>query len=297
MESIDGRPLVSDARELFFFPSRFPYHRLPSCVGPSSCVLRACLRPEVVYALVLFYLVSEKPILLLRTVLALDDPNPHRSPSPSSPHTRLRRFIAAHNLLLCGFSAAVAVGSWSGVVKHLAKHGTRQTYCDPHGTLWNDYSLGWWSTLFYLSKYYEWIDTWILVLKKGRGGASFLQSYHHAGIVIAMYGAVASQSSWLAWVVLLNSAIHTVMYGYFFVKTLRPTLHVPAARYLTQAQMLQFIIGIVGTWGVLYLGNDCDLHSGRASLMFLQLYGFGLLALFAAFHRRKYSGAASKKGE
>jgi hypothetical protein len=111
-----------------------------------------------------------------------------------------------------------------------------------------------------------------------------------------MYGGVASQSSWLAWVVLLNSVIHTFMYAYFFAKTLMPDLHVPAARYLTQAQMLQFVIGIVGTWGVLILGDDCDSSSGRASLAFLQVYGFGLLALFAAFHRRKYSKGGEKGG-
>jgi hypothetical protein len=297
-DSIDGQPLVTHAGELlpFHVPSHtssrpFPYHRLPVTdssdsdfvAAVSSWAVRACLRPEVVYGLVLLYLLSEKPVLLLRSALGLDDPDRSKPP-----HARLRLFVAGHNALLCAFSAAVAAGSWSGVIGHLSKYGTRDTYCDPNGTLWTQYHLGWWCTLFYLSKYYEWIDTWILVLKKGRGGASFLQTYHHAGIVLAMYGGVASHSSWLAWVVLLNSVIHTVMYLYFFVKTLKPSLHVPAAQYLTQAQMLQFVIGIVGTLGVLWMGDRCDTHSSRASLVLLQVYGWGLLALFAAFHRRKY---------
>jgi GNS1/SUR4 family len=296
-ESVDGAPLVTDYRELVDFPRRFPYHRLPplpsngstlflsaAAAAANTLILRASLRPELVYGMVVLYLVSEKPVVWLRKVLGLED----ATAKDMGPQLWLVRFIALHNFLLFVFSAAVAVGSWKSVLQHYDEHGAYLTYCDPHKTLWNQHHLGYWSTLFYLSKYYEWIDTWILVLKKGTGGASFLQYYHHAGIVLAMYGGVASQSSWLAWVVLLNSVIHTFMYLYFFVKTLKPSLQIRAARYLTQAQMLQFVVGILGSAGVLVMGDSCDTSSSRFSLAFLQVYGLGLLALFAAFHRRKY---------
>jgi GNS1/SUR4 family len=309
-ESVDGVPLVTDYRELVYFPRRFPYHRLPplpsngstlflsAAAAANTLLLRASLRPEMVYGMVVLYLVSEKPVVWLRKLLGLED----ASAKDKGPQLWLARFIALHNFLLFVFSAAVAVGSWTSVLQHYDEHGAYLTYCDPHKTLWNQHHLGYWSTLFYLSKYYEWIDTWILVLKKGSGGASFLQYYHHAGIVLAMYGGVASQSSWLTWVVLLNSVIHTFMYLYFFVKTLQPSLQIRAAKYLTQAQMTQFVVGIVGSAGVLAMGDSCDTSSSRFSLAFLQLYGWGLLALFAAFHERKYqtsnrnSGGASSTG-
>lgn len=295
-ESIDGGPLVTDYRELVDFVNRFPYHRLPttsasdasalllSAAAANTALLRTCLRPEMVYGMVVLYLMSEKPVVWLRKLLGLESAHT----KDKGPQLWLTRFIALHNFLLFVFSAAVAVGSWKSVLQHYDMYGAYETYCDPHKTLWNQHHLGYWSTLFYLSKYYEWIDTWILVLKKGYGGASFLQYYHHAGIVLAMYGGVASQSSWLAWVVLLNSVIHTVMYLYFFVKTLQPSLQIRAAKYLTQAQMLQFVVGILGSAGVLAMGDACDTSSSRFSLGFLQVYGLGLLALFAAFHRRKY---------
>ena len=50
---------------------------------------------------------------------------------------------------------------------------------------------------FYPSKFYEFAYTWLLVLKNKL--PSFLQKYHHAGIVITMWAGVATSSNWLVW--------------------------------------------------------------------------------------------------
>lgn len=50
----------------------------------------------------------------------------------------------------------------------------------------------------------------ILILKHKQ--ASFLQVYHHTGIVLIMWMAVCSQAAWLQFAVILNSVIHTLMY-------------------------------------------------------------------------------------
>ena len=117
---------------------------------------------------------------------------------------------------------------------------------------------------------------------------SFLQIYHHTGIVAIMWGAVASQSAWLIFVVLLNSFIHTLMYTYFLLKTLYPKMEIKSARYLTTAQIGQFLFGIAASIGVLIMGDSCDSASSRFSLTCLHPYGFGLIALFVAFAKRKY---------
>jgi len=103
-----------------------------------------------------------------------------------------------------------------------------------------------------------------------------------------MWGAVASQSAWLIFVVLLNSFIHTLMYTYFLLKTLYPKMEIKSARYLTTAQIGQFLFGISASIGVLIMGDSCDSASSRFSLTCLHLYGFGLIALFVAFAKRKY---------
>jgi hypothetical protein len=188
-ESVDGAPLVTKILEFF----DFPYERLPE-----NAFVATLMRPEIVVCLALLYLVSKKP---LQVFVRASGWNPKND--------AFRMFIAVHNLALAIFSAVCAYNSWPIVIQHFRTRGFIATYCDQDGSLWTTSGLGAWSTLFYISKYYEFLDTWILVLKGKE--ASFLQVYHHTGIVLAMYGGVASQSAWLIFVVLLNSVIHTFM--------------------------------------------------------------------------------------
>lgn len=106
-----------------------------------------------------------------------------------------------------------------------------------------------------------------------------------------MWGGVASQSAWLVWVVLLNSIIHTLMYIYFFIKTIWPKTVIKSAKYLTSLQIAQFVTGITGTLGVVYMGDSCDTTSSRFVLLCLQAYGVGLIILFSQFAAKKYKKA------
>jgi len=265
-DSIDGAPLATTVSDLFL---KFPYDRLPS-----NSVTAFFLRPEVVLALLIFYLVSKPPLKAFRDAIQLDDKSPG-----------FRACIALHNLGLAVFSAVCAWNSWRVVLQHAAERGFMAIYCDSDGMLWHS-GLGAWSFIFYLSKFYEFVDTWILVLK-GKP-ASLLQVYHHTGIAFIMWAAVASQSAWLLFVVLLNAFIHTLMYTYFLIKTISPTTEIKAARYLTMAQITQFLTGITCTIGIFFLGDDCDTPSSRFALACLHIYGYGLIALFFAFAKRKY---------
>lgn len=104
-----------------------------------------------------------------------------------------------------------------------------------------------------------------------------------------MWGAVTSQSAWLLAVVMLNSAIHTLMYTYFFIKTLYPKKEIRAARNLTSAQIGQFITGITYSLGVQVMGDRCDSVASRSVLAFIQIYALGLIALFVSFASKKYN--------
>jgi hypothetical protein len=266
-ESADGLPLATQVSDLF---STFPYHRLPV----DNQLLAIFLRPYVVVGAIVLYLLSETPMLALQYWLGIN---------PKS--LAFQAGVTIHNFLLALFSFACAYNTWLIVIAHFVEHGFVATYCDANGSLWRR-GLGAWSTIFYLSKYWEFIDTWILVWK-GKG-ANFLQIYHHAGIVFCMYGGVASQGAWLLFVVLLNSVIHTFMYTYFTIKTIAPHVEIKSAKYLTMAQIGQFLIGMTSTYGVLWMGDDCDSASSRFSLACLHMYGIGLIALFVKFANKKY---------
>ena len=55
----------------------------------------------------------------------------------------------------------------------------------------------------------EFIDTYVLILKGKE--PSLLQLYHHAGIAITMWGSTVTNAAWIAWVVVMNSTVHTLM--------------------------------------------------------------------------------------
>ena len=141
--------------------------------------------------------------------------------------------------------------------------------------------------IFYVSKYWEFVDTWILVLKGKK--PSFLQVYHHVGICFNMWVGSATQSAWLIIVVCLNSVIHTLMYTYFLIKTVSPATKIESAKYLTKAQIGQFFIGCFTGAPILILGDSCVTQSSWFGIAFMQAYAWGLIALFMAFSKRKYS--------
>jgi GNS1/SUR4 family len=283
-DSIDGQPLVTTISEIVIW--YFPYPRLSSYSTPSTStnnnivttISSWFLRPEVVICTLLFYVFISKPLMKrLRQILHFDrDPIPYW----------FQCCIIIHNAILAMFSFICAYNTFWIIVDHIRTYGVYDTYCDPNSTFWNESTFGAWAFIFYLSKYYEFVDTWILVLK-GKD-ASFLQVYHHTGIVFIMWCAVLSQSAWLLFVVLLNSTIHTLMYTYFCIKSISPKTEISIAKYLTMAQIGQFFTGILCTIPIFIYGETCDTQSSRFALACLHTYGFGLIALFISFAKRKY---------
>lgn len=148
MESSDGEPLVTSISDFYV---GFPYERLPQ-----NGWLSLTLRPDTVVLLIAFYMISESLLKTLMNAVGLNGKS-----------QGFRTFVAAHNLALAIFSLVVAVNSWSVLVSHVLERGWKATYCDPDGTLWKS-GLGAWSIIFYISKFYEFIDTWILVIKVSR---------------------------------------------------------------------------------------------------------------------------------
>ncbi len=127
----------------------------------------------------------------------------------------LKYAVLAHNLALMLYSAwtwlhlfpafvdyylqALRVGgAWQGYKMAMCSFSNEAPY------------IGRYNYIFYLSKYYEVIDSVILLLKGKKVGQ--LQSYHHAGALISMWIAVRFGSEnviiFSAW----NSFVHTLMY-------------------------------------------------------------------------------------
>jgi hypothetical protein len=298
-DSIDGKPIVTTIAELLWNVHQFPYHRLPQPPLPvvaefeSDTIALAgitatqwtaswFLRPEVVFLTLFFYVVLSKPLMkYIRNDIG------HWDRRVNGGVPRWFQFgVVLHNAGLTIFSAICAYNSIGMIVNHISTYGLYDTYCNNiNSTFWND-GFGSWAIVFYVSKYYEFVDTWILIFKGKE--ASFLQVYHHTGIAYIMWCAVLSQSSWLLFVVSLNSVIHTLMYTYFCIKSISPTTEIAIAKYLTMAQIGQFFTGILCTIPIFIYGASCDTQSSRFALACLHTYGFGLIALFITFAQKKY---------
>ncbi len=72
----------------------------------------------------------------------------------------LQRITIVHSAVLAVYSGITFVRTMQIYVPYTYANGWHASVCDVHGDLWYNQGLGFWITLFYLSKYYEFIDTW-----------------------------------------------------------------------------------------------------------------------------------------
>lgn len=201
----------------------------------------------------------------------------------------IQTITICHSAALAVYSGWTAYHGWRIFGAYLLKHGLMASLCDADGELWGQ--LGWWVTHFYISKYYEFIDTWIVLLK-GREPI-FLQVYHHAGVVLIMWGFVVTQCvSGGVVILVLNSFIHTIMYTYYTFAAFGYSS--PLKHYLTQAQLTQFFLG-VGVTIPLYWEVGCLNAAQSLSLNAIHVYTIILIYLFGKFYVDSYMKKGDKK--
>nr|CAD7268719.1 unnamed protein product [Timema shepardi] len=85
---------------------------------------------------------------------------------------------------------------------------------------------------------------------------------------------------------LLNTLVHMIMYSYYLISSLGPQYqkYLWWKKYLTMAQMTQFLIIIFHTGQILF--TDCDYTKFcNAYLFFNSIFFF---AMFASFYRKTY---------
>lgn len=124
---------------------------------------------------------------------------------------QLSGLLAAHNFFLCGLSILMAVGTAGRMLRVYFDYGAYHVYC---GTFTEeDEKLLLWSNLFYLSKFYELLDTVFVVLRKKP--LTVLHVWHHTSVVYVCWLANQHQIV-MGWMTCFqNSAIHIIMYYYY----------------------------------------------------------------------------------
>jgi len=146
--------------------------------------------------------------------------------------------------------------------------------------------------LFYISKPIEFIDTFIMVLKKNFHQVSFLHVYHHVATFLIWWGViyeVPGGDSYFS--AAQNTFVHVLMYSYYFLATLK--ISAPWKYYITQVQMLQFVFNCMQGLYVNIYSTPYPKHWG----IILILYMITLLILFGNFYVKGTRKAAVAREE
>ena len=146
------------------------------------------------------------------------------------------------------------------------------------------------SYYYYLSKFFEFSDTFFFILKKKYTHVSKLQLLHHG--LMPIYGYVLVR--WLpggheTFGGAFNSLVHVVMYSYYFLASLG--LKVWWKKYLTTFQMFQFVSVFLHS-AILVFGivEPCG-YPWQFSLISLVMMSL-FFVLFAEFYVQSYKKKA-----
>lgn len=197
----------------------------------------------------------------------------------------LKEFMIIYNFAMVVLSiyiwVSILVGSsrrnYSWVCTPITSYSTDAEEMRIAGALW-------W---FYFSKFIEYTDTIIFILRKKNSQISFLHVYHHASMFplwwIGMKWVAGGQSFLPA---MLNSFIHTVMYTYYGLSACGPKLqpYLWWKRYLTKLQLAQFFICLGCCILSLYVECEFPLWMQYALIG----YAFSLIILFLNFYIQAY---------
>lgn len=154
----------------------------------------------------------------------------------------------------------------------------------------------------YCDKYLEFFDTYFMILRGKTDQVSFLHIYHHTTIAWAWWIAITyAPGGDIYFGALLNSLIHVMMYSYYALALLKVSC--PWKRYLTQAQLLQFMSVVAYTVSTAYQHYYYLPHEAiEGEQPSLGTYFFccavqvfemvSLFVLFSIFYKRSYSKKA-----
>ena len=138
--------------------------------------------------------------------------------------------------------------------------------------------------LFYISKYYEFIDTFLLYLN-GKSPI-FLQKYHHIGAVICWHLCYVYKvdAIWIS--SFCNSFVHIIMYSYYLGCLLKINQVRFIKKYITSLQISQLLCGHYHI--LVKYRPPVETYFGYFIILIFDFYVWGLIFMFSVFYYRNY---------
>lgn len=223
--------------------------------------------------------------------------------APAFSSSVLQRLQSAHNVVLCLGSLAMFLGCLQELTRRAVAAGSggadlNFAICETPA-FGSDGPLYFWSYVYYLSKYYELLDTVLQMLKGRRPPSFFLHVYHHAVVVYTIWGWLEYTMSLQFPGLLFNTMVHVVMYYYYFLKSLGYSPWWKA--WVTRLQIVQFMSSAVYfvpsfIYKVYVLGEACSgLYFVGFNFAFNMTLMFQFMGLLTKTKKKKEKG--EEKGD
>ncbi|CAP37099.1 Protein CBR-ELO-6 [Caenorhabditis briggsae] len=196
------------------------------------------------------------------------------------------------NAALAIFSTAGSVFTSFGLLHEFVTRGFFESYIHI-GDFYNGFS-GFFTWLFVLSKVAEFGDTLFIVLRKKP--LMFLHWYHHVLTMNYAFMSFEANLGFNTWITWMNFSVHSIMYGYYMLRSFGVKVPAWIARNITTMQILQFVITHFILFHVGYLamtGQSVDSTTGY--YWFCLLMEISYVVLFGNFYYQSYIKGGGKK--
>lgn len=147
---------------------------------------------------------------------------------------------------------------------------------------------------YMLLKIFDLLDTVFFVARKKYSQITPLHVIHHAGMPLISYAALKfSPNTNCSLTLILNTAVHAIMYSYYFLAALGPEVqrHLWWKKYLTVMQIVQFAILFVQGVQLLLITN-CDHPTLMAYAQIFEATFF--MITFSNFYQKSYEAEGKR---
>jgi fatty acid elongase 3 len=191
--------------------------------------------------------------------------------------------LALHNLILTVWSLLMFLGITYEVFQLALESGTDSIFCMKEGLPIKG-RIYYWLYIYYVSKFYELIDTFF---KAAKGSTIiFLHWYHHAIVIFMVWFWIHDGLIYASLGMIANTLIHVFMYYYYCVQSLGRSVWFK--KYITSGQIVQFVSSFLLSIPFCYYHFFEKGCKGEMAFYFSCFCNGSFLLLFINFYQQTY---------
>lgn len=208
------------------------------------------------------------------------------------PGFQLRRPMFVWSLCLAVFSIAGTIRTAPDLFDVLEKYGWTYSICD--SSFYRGKQTALWAYLFIASKIVELGDTAFIVLRRQQ--LSFLHYYHHAATLLYSFYSYHLHISAGRWFTVMNFSIHSLMYSYFALKSIKIRIPQFISMLITTLQIVQMAVATAICLNITFIklnGGNCEQSLENVTCALLMYISY--FVLFVHFFYKSYAVPSSAK--